>query len=154
MYLLKQSYPLWLAFLATVPTQLVLGSVLGGTKNLEHRPARRMVPCKASEDCGVLYPRAGSPSGSGVAGGGTATASGASTTGTTGPQSRYLIIPKTGSSKKDTDSVSTDLKKMTKGKVYEQSDDNLGVLFWTASISPSNAKKLEDDHPIVSFPLP
>ena len=160
MYLLKNSYPLWLAFLATVPTQLVSGSALG-TKDLGNRPGRRMVPGEASDNSGILYPRAGSPSGSGVAGSGiagsTATgSSGAQTTGSTAPGSRYLIIPKTGSSKKDTDSVSADLKKMSKGndKIYSQSDDKLGVLFWTAHISPSDAKKLQKDHPIVCFPMP
>ncbi|KAL8829647.1 MAG: hypothetical protein Q9191_001898 [Dirinaria sp. TL-2023a] len=110
-----------------------------------------MVPCEASENCGILYPRGSGPSGSGVAGSTATGSSGAQSTGSVGPQSRYLIIPKTGSSKKDTDNVSADLKKMVKGKntIYSKSDDSLGVLFWTANISPSDADRLKKSHTIL-----
>lgn len=152
MYLLKKSYPLCLALLATAPTQLVCSSVLG-VKEVGSRHERPMIPCEASENCGILYPRGSGPSGSGIAGSTATGSSGAQSTGSVGPQSRYLIIPKTGSSKKDTDSVSADLKKMVKGKntIYSESDDSLGVLFWTANVSPSDADRLKKSHSIVGF---
>ena len=110
-----------------------------------------MVPCEASENCGILYPRGSGPSGSGIAGGTATGSSSPQSTGSVGPQSRYLIIPKTRSSKKDTDSVSADLERMVKSKktIYSESDDSLGVLFWTANISPSDADRLKKDHSIV-----
>ena len=66
---------------------------------------------------------------------------------------RYLILPTTRSSKADTDKVYTDLVSKAKdtNPIFSKGDVDLGVIFWTALLVPSDAEKLKSDHPIVSL---
>ncbi|KAL9035431.1 MAG: hypothetical protein Q9180_004866, partial [Flavoplaca navasiana] len=65
---------------------------------------------------------------------------------------RYLILPATRSSKEDTDKVYTDLVSKAKDThpLFSKSDDDLGVIFWTALLVPSDADQLKRDHPILT----
>ncbi|KAL8880717.1 MAG: hypothetical protein Q9198_001930 [Flavoplaca austrocitrina] len=65
---------------------------------------------------------------------------------------RYLILPTTRSSKADTDKVYTDLVSKAKdtNPIFSKGDIDLGVIFWTALLVPSDAEKLKSDHPILT----
>ncbi|KAL8909225.1 MAG: hypothetical protein Q9171_005143 [Xanthocarpia ochracea] len=64
----------------------------------------------------------------------------------------HLILPATRSSKDDTDRVYTDLVSKAKDThpIFSKSDDNLGVIFWTALLTPSDADELKRNHPILT----